>query len=1156
MPLTPSQQRAVDCTGRPLFIQAGAGTGKTYTLTQRLAQGLSTGAIPAVDNLLTITFTNKAAGELLGRVRAELRTRGMKEEALQVDAAWISTIHSMCQRVLKTNAFDAGIDPGVEMLDEMESDALLSRAIDEMLEQRGHEQNVRQLESSMGGVGKMCSMLRKVIGLFSGVARASLSFDPGPQPQTGAAELLAMVHRAACDERDALEGLGAAAAGKTAAAALAAACANVDALQEALGAEACNDMQLDAWARSCEVIAALDVKPRRGLKKEPWRSIIDDWVERASELSLSARAALLHLQTLVLLDLAEDAHARHRALKRALGSVDMGDILVATYHLLDERPDIARRYEERFASVMIDEFQDTDRLQVAIVKHLCDEHLSTLATVGDAQQSIYGFRGADLAVYYEMREEMKRLGAENVALATNFRSHSGILQFVEAVFSTPQFFGEEFLKIGPGPSNDRAHDWIATDAPRVHLELVAGPDAEGKEAKLGQLRAGEAQVIARKFAELHAAGADYGQMAVLLRSMSNVSLYEEAFAALGIPCIISGGSLFLTSDEVGTLVMLLRFIENRDDDEALFNLLASPLFDIDDDGLLALADFRATLRPKSESVRVRVSLYAALCQRVRKMGEGALQQGVPAQSNELLARAHAVLSAVLEQSRSKTFSSVVLGAVAVSGWRAGLAQQGIDGAAGMANIQHFCDLLDDAEAHMGHSAVRVAEYFRSMRDDALDGGRDGKPGAMVMRSQGAVQIMTFHASKGLEFPIVAVAEYDRAPFPSTLWSVSEDGKNYLTLAPSKGSADFSSVSEEEDCGSFAQARSPRAFISHAGKLAVEGELQEAQRLLYVALTRAKDLLVVMGHDKGYLSKNELAQTQFAAMIGAAIGDQSPADGSVVRTRTGALVAFNVTPVPEEPAGQEPGTAAKETKHLLQPIPQAPCVRARLERRPELYSYSLLAQGAARADADLVPSMVQLRHRDDAETVSTVGSAFHLAMQWLVEQLRTGRMMPEEVADAASFASCLERVACRYALNDEELGRLRSMASAWVASGLFARALRYRRLCPEHAFLVDVAGIPLEGYIDLLCCGSDDGSALIIDYKTGTSGAPEELRDRYALQAACYAYAVLAAGVCTDAELVFVRPEVDMQQLSYSYTQGDLESLASFIVEHAQEGQSE
>ena len=116
MGLTPNQQQAVRHAGTPLFIQAGAGTGKTFTLTKRLAHGLSEESgplLPGVESVLTITFTNKAAAELLGRVRAELRAQGLGDAALGIDAAWISTIHSMCKSMLSAHALQAGIDPGI-----------------------------------------------------------------------------------------------------------------------------------------------------------------------------------------------------------------------------------------------------------------------------------------------------------------------------------------------------------------------------------------------------------------------------------------------------------------------------------------------------------------------------------------------------------------------------------------------------------------------------------------------------------------------------------------------------------------------------------------------------------------------------------------------------------------------------------------------------------------------------------------------------------------------------------------------------------------------------------------------------------------------------------------------------------------------------------
>lgn len=154
MPLTPSQQQAVECQGRPLFIQAGAGTGKTFTLTKRIAHGLSPQSGPligGVENLLVITFTEKATGELLGRIRGELRAQGLKDAALHVDGALISTIHGMCSSMLRAHALEAGIDPGTAPLSDDESEALFDQAVEEVLRTHGEDARLKLLLAALGG---------------------------------------------------------------------------------------------------------------------------------------------------------------------------------------------------------------------------------------------------------------------------------------------------------------------------------------------------------------------------------------------------------------------------------------------------------------------------------------------------------------------------------------------------------------------------------------------------------------------------------------------------------------------------------------------------------------------------------------------------------------------------------------------------------------------------------------------------------------------------------------------------------------------------------------------------------------------------------------------------------------------------------------------
>ncbi len=184
MPLTPSQQAAVESAQEPLFIQAGAGTGKTFTLTKRIAYGLSQESGPLigdVDRLLTITFTNKAAGELIGRVRAELRAQGLDEESLKIDAAWISTIHSMCRRILLSHAFDVGVDPGANLLTEDETQALSALALDALLQDNAKDARLILLFDNLGveSATKLINSLSELLMLAPG---GRDDFDLGPAP--------------------------------------------------------------------------------------------------------------------------------------------------------------------------------------------------------------------------------------------------------------------------------------------------------------------------------------------------------------------------------------------------------------------------------------------------------------------------------------------------------------------------------------------------------------------------------------------------------------------------------------------------------------------------------------------------------------------------------------------------------------------------------------------------------------------------------------------------------------------------------------------------------------------------------------------------------------------------------------------------------------
>lgn len=1136
--LTASQKTAVECAGKPLFIQAGAGTGKTFTLTKRLAYGLSEEsgpALPGVESVLTITFTNKAAAELLGRVRAELRAQGLAQAALGIDAAWISTIHSMCSALLSSHALEAGIDPGMELLSEEESDALLQQAVDQLLP----GEPMQELVGCFGTKGA-CALVTQLAHLVALAPAGAAEFNLGPQaPGNPLACVRGLLEQLEAS-LESLEALGVREApSKGCAAATERLELHIQAARELCAAPECG------WQELAEALGPVPL-PKGGNLKKAFREDFAIACEALSSVLALAGTALARQRLERALELGQQAALAHSRLKEARGVQDTNDLLINAYRLLEGHPAIAGEYRQRFGSVMVDEFQDTDSLQVGIIGHFCDEALSTLTTVGDKQQSIYRFRGADPAVYDSVKARMLAAGGANVALDTNFRSHPGILSFVEAVFSSPGFWGDEFLFIKAGEANARSCGWIGEGAPRVELQLCAGsknPEGRGS-SPVASLREAEAELIAARFEELARAGAPYGSMALLMFSTKGAAPYLAAMRRRGIPCAVSGGSDFYTQPEVVLMSSLLRVLELPDDDKSLLEVLASPLFDLPDGDLLALrAIARRELRnPGPDDIRPRVSLWDALCEQAQRL---------PEHGADPLLRAHSLLQRALGQLGARPLHQLVQELLQDSGWLEELREGGAQGQAVAANLQRFCDLLARFERSNGPSAVAAGEHFASMCQAAREGsGAKGKPGRMVGRGQDAVQVMTIHASKGLEFPIVAVAQFERSQKrtdAAQAVALTEADKRYLLLplkAQGKGEERVRELcaAEGQELESFEAARSAVGFSGYGMRKAAVEEQQEQERLLYVALTRARDLLILSACDKSCASTGELAQgSLFERVVSALFGELPASDGSF-RLGNGCLVGWRCSTVPyraplpgeeEEDAPGEPLPLPVRSHALVEPGTHVPLRRSLRPAPRAIGSYSALGAQPAQ-EAGEAPELAEPASTQDA--AEALGSAFHLVAQWLALQPRPLAL------GAGQLEARVAAAAARYGLGAEQRSRLEQAVAAWAASERFAGLAAWERLLPEHPFCVQGPCGALEGYLDLLCSNPGSGSALVIDYKTGFSGTQDELQQRYALQAAVYAFALLSSGL-QQVELAFVRPEAGMQELCYSYSAGDLPGLS-------------
>ena len=828
--LMPQQRDIVTTLDRKLFVSAGAGSGKTFTLTRRILWALSPESGPFVDGLdqvLAITFTKDAAAEIRERVRAALVAEGMERAALSVDDAWISTIHGMCSRILRAHALELGIDPEFSVLEDPGD--LMDLAVERVLSREGSAYGdlfgwyPLAGESAPGGFGGGTSVTSLLRVLLEKASAARNGFSDLRMLQ-GSVNLDGLA--------DAYRGCMGITAGATKAAEAAlAAIEAFEAGEKTVG-------NLIACMMAC--------KPPRSSKNLPKEQVNLLKAEQADAF-VNAYLALGSRATQQLLEIAHAVFDEYNQLKFDRSVLDNNDLLRLTYQALRDNPAMREDYGSRFKMVMIDEFQDTDQQQVDLINFLTGEGGRALCTVGDAQQSIYRFRGAEVDVFRRAQAQVEAAAAcgsdagRVVQLVKNFRSHAEILDYVAAIFDgTPQGRGG----LMQGFLNLQAHDgrkdgMVATGVNRRQALLVAG----GSTQERAQARA---QAIARRFRELADAGQPVGGM-VLLGGMPRANMYADAFRAQGLDCVISGGSVFAQTQEAAAVRALVWTLANlADTAQGLAPLLACDMFSLGAQEFLALATAKDEQTGETRRRNIDVGLMSD------EDVDGLRDQ-------PLVDRARAVLRPALSRVGRDPLAAIARDVVNQSGWMVRLAGQGAEGRARAANVLKALDAIAEAEAQLGSAPRQVALAY----DRFLEGKQ--APGALNEEGGNAVRIMTVHASKGLEFPVVAVAEcFSIRSGNAKLQSLRGDDGSISLVAlpgqfPSARSADgayikgddvakefkkylggssawLTSEYADDVCASDSAAGAWLAMSERETRL----ELQERERLLYVAMTRARE----------------------------------------------------------------------------------------------------------------------------------------------------------------------------------------------------------------------------------------------------------------------------------------------------------------------------
>jgi len=1149
--LNDEQRKIVTTLEEPLFVEAGAGSGKTFTLTRRVAWALSPGSgtdgRPFLDDLsqvLVITFTDAAAQEIRERVRSTLRECGMREQTLQVDSAWISTIHGMCGRILRRHAFELGLDPQFKIVEGNDASAIEATALEQVVGGAYHDaRGAREgsplreafAEYTLGTASADgCTGL---MGVVQDVRAAARSVPDGYKGLTfPQADSVSEVMARLAEELESL------AAQKLSDAAERKVKPSLDAVRGFM--ELAPGRRTAAAAR--DTLAAVTL-PARGGKA------FQEQLDAAKGALAEARACVLLARPRAWVDdivaLAQQVDERVAELEREAGVLSNDEVVSLALRAVRDNDTVRSDYAGRFKLVMVDEFQDTDATQLELIGLLAGKDAQHLATVGDAQQSIYRFRGADVGVFHGRGEELPP--SQHVRLAVNYRSHRDVLRLVDRVCGGQNGVLKGFMHLDANPKRD--DKYRARDLPRIDVEVTRGSGTRGQ---VSATQAGvAAAAIADRLAEYAAHGERPGDMALLLGTTTKAADYIDAIRARGLECVVTGGSTFTRAPEVKVMAKLLHVLANPKDTKAgLFPLLTSEMFELDASDLVQLG------------TRAQRELDAPTMRSIDR-GLETMSFFHDATPSARLSHAHDVLARARLALRTRPVADVCLQVARESGWLSRLEAEGAAGVAREANVLAAVDHIRDLTQSMGLGPARAAAEFdlwlqvSKVAPASLSGGPDS-----------SVRVMTIHASKGLEFPVTAVAE---------CWATRPEGGKLRRLSTGRGSAcvlmpqqslasDLKRVEATDDPSTLAEwAR----YIKDAND---EAAAAEKTRLLYVALTRAREALIVgcnVSTSKGAETKPELAAGFLNALVPSGVGapgerrlhldvgdgpddpldvalrviDVSKEDGTFTVDSAGSLEGVDGTidaaADDQQDAPDGPGAAdAPATYDIYASEPDPSTAHVEFWKpREGVYSFSSahelmrerFAEGAPMGEKDAAPSeganlgrpvAVRVPTRaerdaeqegapvtDDEDRATNFGSAFHELAQCLVE---LGNGLDDPLAVRLPDAR-IEATADLWRLSPRNRTRLRQALERWSGSAVRAEALGHRVVRAEVPFFSAADsefGSYVEGAIDLLATDPGSREAFLVDYKTGDRGlTAAQIHARHEMQANFYASVLMAQG---------------------------------------------
>lgn len=1139
---TPGQEKTIKTLDKPLFVAAGAGSGKTFTLTQRIVWALKEGSgtdgkpyLSSLDQALIITFTNAAATEIKERVREALEKEGLHSAALQVDDAWISTIHGMCSRILKIHALDLGLDPEFEIINDMTRNQLVNISIEEVLRELSQDESYAEfLSTYAGNRDALKSRIETLISYAqsSPVGMDAISF-------VGNSSDLEVLKAELEDLDAALEALRVAIAATKPDEA-----EQLQNVQSELSSKLQQHLVLSLTDFDQAFWDTLQKALKIGRSSKEIKIVKD---EAAYQLKVcSSLFGLIQdmSEGQCLKDVTEQVYKLFKQKKLAVGGLDNDDLLHLTAKVFEEHPEIAAVYTDKFKLVMVDEFQDTDQQQVQMIKSLSGKDAQYLTTVGDAQQSIYRFRGADVDVFFRRQAEV----SEDLQprLVDNFRSHNEILRFVAKVCSADGMI-PNFMDLSAG-REEPATPFIA-HSPRVYFEVT-------KFEKSGNSKPGDdvtrSQLVAYQLADrintlMQDENIQAKDVAILMKSVKKAQPYIEALRTFGIESVVSGASTFGEQPEVQLIGSLLQALANMYDSyEGLFPVLSSEIFSLDASDLLLLGTNFGENGQRITNRDIAESVVNDVC-------------NPPFEISPKLKNALEVLSNARNSLSNKRVSDVIKKVVLDAGWISRLQKMGNEGQSKIANIFAALEQIDSLQKELSIGVASVAKAFSQWCNTAKE-----SPKVLHCSTQNAVTFMTIHASKGLEFPVVAVVGAVSGPKAGAgsepfLHVRKDDLYQIVFSSSSKKLHELYDGCHEvptslDECKSLLEWR---MFLETQEN---EFEEQEQNRRLYVALTRAREAVILTSTID--LTKEGI-NPRYTRKITDALFEEPPLSAGEHQFEyggdlTGCMRVVQGSGKKDEPIqveglelvepsdckpSEEKDSQAVETFDLYEKVQLSVAAETAYDQRKGFFSYSSAHQQMAEnfkgENNQKLEDQSQVERQeheednlqpvtetsvvlpdtlaDDGIDPTSLGSAFHELAQIMVE---TQSKVDEQTID---------RLCLKNSVPQRAISRVKQALELWSNSAIRQEALAHDVVIAESPFTLQVDseyGNYVEGAIDLLAYNKGSKDALVVDYKTGDKGlSATQIYEHHQMQANFYAYVLMQCGF-TKVECAFVCVEVE------------------------------